>query len=377
MIVRIVVLDGHTLNPGDLSWDALKALGSCDVYDRTGPAQVVERAAGAEIALTNKTVLSRMAITQLPQLRYIGVLATGYNVVDVEAARQRGICVTNVPAYGTPSVAQMVFAHLLHFTQHVSEHSRSVHDGDWSRSPDFCYWNYPLVELAGLTMGIVGLGRIGRQTAQLALAFGMKVIYFDVTPAGSVPARASGTCVEGVGKPGNATLPRGVEKRAKQELGVPGPFPLSNRGPEVRDKTPYGVTTNVPEEVVAVDLDTLFRDSDVVSLHCPLTQDNRGFVNRQRLEMMKPTAFLINTSRGPLIDEPALAEALNRGRIAGAGLDVLCEEPPRPDNPLLHAPNCTITPHIAWATQAARQRLMDIAASNVRAFLQGRPQNVV
>jgi glycerate dehydrogenase len=316
--VRIVVLDSHTLNPGDLSWDALKALGPCEVYERTGPTQVVERAAGAEIVLTNKTVLSRATIAQLPRLRYIGVLATGYNVVDVEAAKQHAICVTNVPAYGTPSVAQMVFAHLLHFTQHVSEHSQSVHDGDWSRSPDFCYWNYPLVELAGLTMGIIGLGRIGRQTAQLALAFGMKVIYFDVTPS---PA--------------------------------------------------------APEEMTAVDLDTLFRNSDVISLHCPLTQANRGFVNHQRLEMMKPTAFLINTSRGPLIDEPALAEALNRGRIAGAGLDVLCEEPPRPDNPLLHARNCSITPHIAWATQAARQRLMNIAVANVRAFLQGSPQNLV
>ena len=316
--MRIVVLDGYTLNPGDLSWDTLKTLGPCEVYDRTEPTRVVERASGAEIVLTNKTVLTRMALVQLPQLRYVGVLATGYNVVDIEAARERGLCVTNVPAYGTPSVAQMVFAHLLHFAQHVGEHSQSVHNGDWSRGPDFCYWNYPLVELAGLTMGIVGLGRIGRQTAKLALAFGMRVIYSDVTPHPDVPAA-----------------------------------------------------------MAAVDLDTLFRVSDVISLHCPLTQDNRGFVNRQRLEMMKPTAYLINTSRGPLIDEPALAEALNRGRIAGAGLDVLCEEPPRPDSPLLQAKNCTITPHIAWATQAARQRLMDIAVSNVRAFLQGHPQNVV
>jgi glycerate dehydrogenase len=316
--VQIVVLDGHTLNPGDLTWDGLKTLGPCDVYDRTEPTQVVERASRAEIVLTNKTALSGVTMAQLRQLRYVGVLATGYNVVDVEAARRRDICVTNIPAYGTPSVTQMVFAHLLHLTQHVGEHSQSVHHGDWSRSPDFCYWDYPLVELAGLTMGIVGLGRIGRQTARLALAFGMKVIYFDVMSGSAVPA-----------------------------------------------------------ELVAVDLDTLFRDSDVVSLHCPLTPDNEGFVNCRRLEMMKPTAFLINTSRGPLIDEPALADALNRGRIAGAGLDVLCEEPPRPDNPLLHAANCTITPHIAWATKAARQRLMDIAVGNVRAFLQGNPQNVV
>lgn len=316
--MRIVVLDGYTLNPGDLTWNALQALGPCEVYDRTPPMQVAERASAAQIVLTNKTVLSRAAIEQLPELKYIGVLATGYNVVDVEAARQRDICVTNVPAYGTASVAQMVFAHLLHFTQHVSEHGQSVRDSNWSRSPDFCYWNHSLVELAGLTMGIVGLGRIGHQTAELATTFGMKVIYFDVTPH-----------------------------------------------------------QNAPSEVTAVDLDTLLRESDVISLHCPLTQDNKGFVNRQRLEMMKPTAFLINTSRGPLIDEQALADALNRGRIAGAGLDVLCEEPPRPDNPLLHAKNCTITPHIAWATKAARQRLMDIAVSNVRAFLQGSPQNVV
>jgi len=316
--VRIVVLDGYTLNPGDLTWDGLKALGPCEVHDRTPPEQMVERASRAQIVLTNKTVLSRAAIGQLPGLKYIGVLATGYNVVDVEAARQRGICVTNVPAYGTASVAQMVFAHLLHFAQHVSEHGQSVRDSRWSRSLDFCYWDYPLVELAGLTMGIVGLGRIGRQTAKLAATFGMKVIYFDVT-----------------------------------------------------------AHPDAPSEAVAVDLDTLFRESDVISLHCPLTQDNKGFVNRQRLEMMKPTAFLINTSRGPLIDEQALADALNRGRIASAGLDVLCEEPPRPDNPLLHAKNCTITPHIAWATKAARQRLMDIAVSNVRAFIQGSPQNVV
>ncbi len=318
MSAPIVVLDGHTPNPGDLTWDALRALGPCEIYERTEPARVVERARGAGIVLTNKTVLTGATIGHLPQLRYIGVLATGYNVVDVEAARQRRITVTNVPAYGTTSVAQMVFAHLLHFTQHVGEHSQSVRNGDWSRSPDFCYWNHPLVELAGLTMGIVGLGRIGRQTAQLALAFGMRVIFFDVTPS-------------------------------------PG----------------------VPEEMVAVDLDSLFRDSDVVSLHCPLTQDNRGLVDRRRLEMMKPTAFLINTSRGPLIDEPALAEALNRGRIAGAGLDVLCAEPPAGDNPLLHAKNCAITPHIAWATKAARQRLMDIAVANVRTFLLGTPQNVV
>ena len=316
--MHIVVLDGHTLNPGDLAWDALQALGSCEIYTRTPPDQVVSRARGAQMVLTNKTILSHESIERLPQLRYIGVLATGYNVVDVEAAGRQGICVTNVPAYGTPSVVQMVFAHLLNLTQHVAEHAQSVRAGDWSRCEDFCYWNFPLVELAGLTMGIVGFGRIGRQTAQLARTFGMKVIYHDVSPA---PVLSS--------------------------------------------------------EARATDLDTLFRDSDVISLHCPLTQANRGLVNKRRLERMKPGAFLINTSRGPLVDETALAEALDAGRIAGAGLDVLCEEPPRADNPLLRARNCYITPHIAWATRSARQRLMEIAVSNVRAFLTGNPQNVV
>ncbi len=316
--MHIVVLDGHTLNPGDLDWDDLQALGPCEIYDRTPPDLVVSRAQGARIVLTNKTVLSRESIERVPQLKYIGVLATGYNVVDVEAARRQGICVTNVPAYGTPSVAQMVFAHLLNLTQHVAEQAQSVRAGDWSRCEDFCYWNFPLVELAGLTMGIIGFGRIGGETAKLAHAFGMRVICHDVSQA---------------------------------------PVP--------------------PSEAQAVDLDTLFRDSDVVSLHCPLTQANRGFVNKQRLEMMKPSAFLINTSRGPLVDEPALAEALNAGRIAGAGLDVLCEEPPRTDNPLLSARNCYITPHIAWATRSARQRLMEIAIANVRGFIEGNPQNVV
>ena len=316
--MHIVVLDGHTLNPGDLDWDALQTLGSCEIYTRTPPDQVVSRAQEAEIVLTNKTVLSRESIERLPQLRYVGVLATGYNVVDVEAAGRQGICVTNVPAYGTPSVVQMVFAHLLNLTQHVGEHAQSVRAGDWSRCEDFCYWNFPLVELAGLTMGIVGFGRIGRQVAKVAQTFGIKVIYHDVAT---------------VRVPSSAARP--------------------------------------------VDLDTLFRDSDAVSLHCPLTQANRGLVNKQRLETMQRGAFLINTSRGPLVDEMALAEALNAERIAGAGLDVLCEEPPSADNPLLNAKNCYITPHIAWATRSARQRLMEIAIANVRAFLAGKPQNVV
>lgn len=316
--MQIVVLDGYTLNPGDLSWAGLHELGQCHIHDRTSPDDIVRRAHEAEIVLTNKTQLSKETIAQLPKLRYIGVLATGYNVVDVKAASQQNICLTNIPAYGTVSVAQMVFAHLLNLTQHVAEHGQSVQAGDWSRSRDFCYWNFPLVELAGLTMGIIGLGRIGQTTARLALDFGMKVIYFD------------------------------VEK---------------------------SITPQVNAQ--AVDLDTLFRESDVVSLHCPLNDSNFQLVNEHRLQLMKPTAFLINTSRGPLIDEKALADALNAGKIAGAGLDVLSREPPEADNPLLKAKNCYITPHIAWATRAARQRLMDIAVANIRAFLNGKPQNVV
>jgi glycerate dehydrogenase len=316
--MHIVVLDGYTLNPGDLSWDELEALGSCEIHDRTPVDQVVPRAADAEILLTNKTVLSRTVIEQAAKLRYIGVLATGYNVVDVEAARERGIPVTNVPTYGSRSVAQMVFAHLLNLTQHVDHHARTVVDGRWTASDDFCYWDYPLVELAGQTMGIVGFGRIGQATAQLAVAFGMEVLACDtVEPPG------------------------------------------------------------VPRHVKMVDLETVFRESDVVSLHCPLTPETERLVNEERLGLMKTSAFLINTSRGPLVDEPALAEALSSGRIAGAGLDVLAIEPPVSDNPLLGLKNCYVTPHIAWATKAARARLLATVVENVKAFLDGRPQNVV
>ncbi len=316
--MRIVVLDGYTLNPGDLSWGRLEALGDCSVYDRTALEDIVERAGDAEIVLTNKTVLSADVIRHLMRLRYIGVLATGYNVVDVEAANERGIPVTNVPSYGTTSVAQMVFAHLLNLTQHVAHHARTVRDGRWAACPDFCYWDMPLLELAGLTLGIVGFGRIGRAVAGLAQAFGMKVIVHDVI----VPAE-------------------------------------------------------MPEGCRMVELEDVFREADVLSLHCPLTPRTGKLVNAERLALMKPTAFLINTSRGPLIDEPALADALNAGRLAGAGLDVLSAEPPAADNPLLKAKNCYITPHIAWATRSARQRLLSIAIDNVAAFIAGRPQNVV
>ena len=316
--MKIVVLDGYTVNPGDLTWKDLEALGSSTVYDRTPAELTVARANGAEIVLTNKTVLSADIIGRLEQLQYIGVLATGYNVVDVEAARKRGIPVANVPAYGTESVAQMVFAHLLNLTQHVAHHAETVRAGRWSACPDFCYWDTPLIELQGLTMGIIGLGRIGRAVARLARAFGMKVIAYDVTT----------------------------------------PSPL-------------------PEGCKMAELDDIFRRADVVSLHCPLTPQTDCLVNKERLASMKPTAFLINTSRGSLIDEQALAEALNDGKIAGAGLDVVATEPPSQDNPLLNAKNCYITPHIAWATRAARKRLLQVSVENIAAFLDGRPQNVV
>ena len=315
--MNIVVLDGHTLNPGDLTWDELQSLGDCAIHERTPSQEVVPRAADAEIVLTNKAALTREQIQTLPKLKYIGVLATGYDIVDVAAARERNIPVTNVPTYGTRSVAQHTLALLLELTQHVGHHARTVRDGRWTNSPDFCYWDYPLAELDGLTMGVVGFGRIGRTVAELATAFGMKVL------AASSTARRA---------------PSGV------------PF---------------------------VDLETLFRQSDVVSLHCPLTEQTKNLVNRELLALMKPTAFLLNTSRGPLIDELALAEALDAGRIAGAAVDVLSVEPPPADHPLLRARNCMVTPHIAWATRAARSRLMQVAVTNVRAFLLGKPQNVV
>jgi len=316
--MNIVVLDGYTLNPGDLTWKDLEALGQCTVYDRTSPQETVSRAKDAEMVLTNKTVLSSDVIKLLARLKYIGVLATGYNVVDIEAARNSGIPVTNVPAYSTPSVAQMVFAHLLNLTQHVAHHAETVRCGRWTCNPDFCYWDTPLVELAGLTMGIIGFGRIGQATARLALAFGMKVIAYDI----ATPSR-------------------------------------------------------MPEGCQFVELEEIFRVSDVISLHCPLTPQTEKIINKERLELMKKTAYLVNTSRGALVDEQALAQALNNERIAGAGLDVLSTEPPDRNNPLLQAKNCYITPHIAWATRAARKRLLKVVVDNVASFLAGRPQNVV
>ena len=319
--MKIVVLDGYTLNPGDLSWEAMEKLGEMTVYDRTPdeePSEVIRRAADAEIALTNKTFITKETLQQLPKLKYIGVLATGYNVVDMEAATARGIVVTNIPAYSTPSVAQLVFAHILNLAQHVDEHAESVRRGDWCASPDFAYWNFPLVELEGLKLGIVGYGQIGQKTAAIGRAFGMKIL-------------------------------------------------ANNRSPKQVD----------PDEATMVSLEELLKESDVVSLHCPLTDENAGMINASTLAMMKKTAFLINTGRGPLIDEAALAEALNAGQIAGAGLDVLTSEPASPDCPLLSAKNCYITPHLAWASYAARDRLMKIATANIQAFLDGQPENVV
>lgn len=315
--MKIVVIDGHTLNPGDLSWNGLERLGKCVIYDRTASHEIVPRLTDAEIVLTNKAVLSREQIFALPKLRYIGVTATGFNIVDVAAARERDIPVCNVPAYGTRSVAQMTFALLLELTQRVGHHAQTVRDGRWSASPDFCYWDFPLIELDGLVMGIVGMGRIGRAVAELSKAFGMRVI---------------------------------ASSRSK-------------RGTE--------------GDIEYVDLDRLFAQSDVVSLHCPLTPETKHLVNAEQLAKMKPSAFLLNTSRGPLVDESALATALNQGRIAGAGLDVLSIEPPPSGNPLFQAKNCFITPHIAWATRAARSRLMDASVANIEAFLRGAPVNVV
>lgn len=314
--MKIVVLDGHTANPGDLSWGGLAALGALTVYDRTPPEAVVARAGAAEIVLTNKTVLGAAELAHLPRLACIGVLATGFNVVDVAAARERRIVVTNVPAYSTESVAQAAFALLLAVANRTGPLDRAVHDGAWCRAEDFCFWDEPLIELAGLTLGIVGFGAIGQAVARRAIAFGMDVIVYSRTP---------------------------------------------------RDGDVDWVAT----------VEEIFTHADVVSLHCPLTAETESLVNEKRLALMKPGSILINTGRGGLLDEAAVAAALAEGRLGGVGLDVLSTEPPLADNPLLAAPRCTITPHVAWATAAARRRLIDTATANVAAFLAGEPQNVV
>ena len=317
--MKIVILDGYTLNPGDLSWDELKTLGDVEIYERSNPAEVLERAKDAGVLLTNKTPLGKDILLQLPELKFIGVLATGYNIVDVQTASEKGIVVSNVPGYGTASVVQMTFALLLEFCLHVQRHSDAVMEGRWSASKDFCFWDYPLVELQDKTLGIIGFGDIGKKVADVASAFGMKIIA------------------------NSRTQPDQSHRKNFKWAG----------------------------------LEELLHQSDAVSIHCPLTSDTTGLINKNTLRLMKPSAFLINTSRGPIIVDQDLADALNNEVIAGAGIDVLSTEPPPVNNTLLQAKNCIITPHISWATKEARGRLLDIAVENVKAFLQGKAVNVV
>lgn len=317
--MKIVILDGYTLNPGDLSWEPLKELGEVTVYERTAPKDVYKRAEGAEVVFTNKVVLDEAVLEKLPSLKYIGVLATGYNVVDVEAAARKGIVVTNIPAYSTSSVSQMAFAHILNIVQRVGYYAQEVSNGKWSRQADFSFWDAPLHELDGKKIGIIGFGNTGRATARIAVGFGLDVYAYTSKSAMELPADVH--------------------------------------------KCPS--------------MDELFRKCDIVSLHCPLTETTRELVDARKLELMKSSAILINTGRGGLVNEQDLADALNSGKIAAAGLDVLSSEPPRADNPLLKARNCFITPHQAWATKEARVRLMQLAVNNLKAFLEGKPVNVV
>lgn len=316
--MKIVLLDAHTANPGDLSWQPLESIAPCEVHPRTPLDQTAARCAGAEIVITNKAPVTREIIAALPDLKYIGVTATGFNIVDTVAAKERGIVVSNVPGYGTPAVAQHVIALILELTNHVGHAAASVKDGGWVRCPDFCYWDHPIVELAGRTLGIIGYGDIGSAVARVGIALGMKVL---------------------------------ASKRTWKEP--------------------------PPAGIEAAEIDDIFAKSDVISLHCPLTDATKHLVGERTLGLMKKEAFLINTGRGPLVDEAALAQALNDGRIAGAGLDVLSVEPAKADNPLLGAKNCLITPHVAWASREARKRLIDVTASNLQAFLAGKPVNVV
>lgn len=316
--MNIVILDAYTANPGDLSWGSLKELGEVTVYERTRREEIAGRAADADIVLTNKVVMDREMMALLPRLKYIGVLATGYNVVDIEAARERDIIVTNVPAYSTESVAQTVFAHLLTVTNRTEHYAQQNRLGRWAENRDFCYWDTELTELAGKTMGIVGLGHIGRRVAEIAFAFGMQVKAMTSKKAEELPA--------------------GIQK---------------------------------------AELQSLLASADVVSLHCPLTEGTKHLIHRETLRLMKPSTILINTGRGPLVDDEALAEALNEGRLRAYCADVVTEEPPKADHPLLHAPNAFITPHIAWATVEARKRLLQTAIGNVEAFVNGHPVNVV
>ena len=316
--MKIVVLDGYGVNPGDLSWEKLKQLGELTVYERTAPEDVVKRTEEADVVLTNKVVLSADVMNRLPKLKYIGVLATGYNVVDTEAARAHGVVVTNIPAYSTDSVVQMTFAHILNITNRVAHYARENREGKWVKSKDFCYWDTPLLELSGLTLGVVGLGNIGMKVARVARTLGMEV--YAATSKSS------------------SSLPEGIQKTTfKGLLGV----------------------------------------CDVLTLHCPLTPDTRELVNAKTLQMMKRGAIVINTGRGPLVNENDVAEALRSGQLAAYGADVMCQEPPLADNPLLREPNAFITPHVAWATVDARKRLITIAVENIKAFIEGKPVNVV
>lgn len=312
--MKICILDGYSLNPGDLDWSPVERLGDVTLFDRTPADKIVERAADADIVLTNKVPFSADTLRQLPRLRFICVLATGYNIIDTEAAARQGVVVANIPAYSTMSVAQMAFAHILNITNHVASYAREVADGKWTNCPNFCFWDSALTELAGKTMGIVGLGNTGMATARIAVALGMKVVAMTSKSAD--------------------TLPEGI---------TPAP------------------------------LDDVLASADVVSLHCPLTPSTRHLINAEAIGKMKPSAILINTGRGPLVDEQAVADALNGGRLAAFGADVLSQEPPRGDNPLLSARNCFLTPHIAWATLEARTRLMSTATENVRQFIAGEP----
>lgn len=317
--MKIVVLDGYALNPGDISWEKLSSLGDVTVYDRTPADKMPERIKDADVLLTNKTPIAQEHIEQASQLKYIGVLATGYNIIDIAAANKKGIVVSNLPGYSTQSVAQLTFGFLLEMTLHVQNHSNSARSGDWTRSPDFSYWNYPLIELAGKTMGIIGFGEIGQRVADIATAFGMNVIAYS------------------------------------------------------RTQTDQLHRSNFKW----VTLFELLQQADVVSIHCPLTPQTQGIINKENLARMKPTAFLLNTSRGPIVVNDDLADALNQGVIAGAGIDVLSVEPPPAGNPLLTAKNCLVTPHIGWATKEARMRLMDKVVSNLAAFIGGHPTNIV
>lgn len=315
--MKIVVIDGYCLNPGDLSWEFLAKRGEYRIYHQSDYDQVIERCRDADIIVTNKVVFDEHIITSLPNLKFITVTATGYNNIDIAAAKKHHVLVSNVPDYSTQSVAQTVFALLLELVYHVGHHSQTVFDGHWCKSENFAYWDKPLMELAGKTMGIIGYGRIGQGVAKLAKAFGMDVIVYK-------------------------------HKEGMQADGV---------------------------ELVT--MDDIFKNSDVISLNCPLTEENKGLINKKKIELMKHHAFLINTSRGQLVNEADLAEALNSERIAGAGLDVLSTEPPSHDNPLLKAKNCYITPHIAWASKEARMRMMDFTADNIKAFVSSQPHNIV